>query len=603
MTRTLLAIGAHYDDCPFGIPGTLLRAVQKHQRVVILSLIGDYTNWPPVKGREQGLIELSKQLAAERGIEMRFLPYKSMGFEPTLETKRAVAEVVAEVKPDTAFMLWPRDRHPDHEAASAICHAALYQPARLLGRDDAKGPSRVFWYDNGPGHTIGFEPDTYVDVSAEWPAASELADDPQFLQRLEREARVMARLRHPNIVAVHDFQRTEDGAAIVMEFVEGGSLREKLQQHPNGLPVAEALRILRQIAAGLEAAHASGVIHRDMKPENVLIGADGTARVTDFGLALPLHDASMRLTLAGTAVGTVDYMAPEQFRGAEADARLDVFALGVMAYELLTGQTPRGSFDTPHRLRADIPAHVSSAVMRALRPEPRERFGSISGFMMALHARPRRVWPWLAGLALLAGVLAMMKWNAAPVEVVGEWRDAAASVRITQDVFSGQWWNDNGVLTSGDGTCIVRLKSEMPEAYDVRVRITRLQGKHSAALFFRASGGMASVELDAWQQGLAGVQMIDGQDLTSGYGFRFPMVNGEPHDLLVEVRPDDVRVSVDGVFKQTFVTKGLPLTVISHWEQGRVMQGMALALGSYQSPMRFEMLQWRPVELSGVRAR
>lgn len=173
MTRTILAIGAHYDDCPFGIPGTLLRAVQKHQRVVILSLIGDYTNWPPVKGREQGLIELSKQLATERGMEMRFLPWKSMGFEPTLETKRAVAEVVADVKPDTAFMLWPRDRHPDHEAASAICHAALYQPARLLGRDDAKGPSRVYWFDNGPGHTIGFEPDTYVDVSAEWSVASE----------------------------------------------------------------------------------------------------------------------------------------------------------------------------------------------------------------------------------------------------------------------------------------------------------------------------------------------------------------------------------------------------------------------------------------------
>jgi LmbE family N-acetylglucosaminyl deacetylase len=173
MTRTLLAIGAHYDDCPFGIPGTLLRAVQKHQRVVILSLIGDYTNWPPVKGREQGLLDLSKQLAAERGIEMRFLPWKSLGFEPTLETKRAVAEVVADVKPDTAFMLWPRDRHPDHEAASAICHAALYQPARLLDRDEVKSPSRVYWYDNGPGHTIGFEPDTYVDVSAEWPAASE----------------------------------------------------------------------------------------------------------------------------------------------------------------------------------------------------------------------------------------------------------------------------------------------------------------------------------------------------------------------------------------------------------------------------------------------
>lgn len=173
MTRTILAIGAHYDDCPFGIPGTLLRAVKKHQRVVMLSLIGDYTNWPPVKGREQALLDLSRQLAAERGMEVRFLNWKSMGFEPTLEAKRAVAEVVAEVKPDTAFLLWPRDRHADHEAASAICHAALSQPARLLGREDVRVPSRIYWYDNGPGHTLGFEPDTYVDVSAEWETSRE----------------------------------------------------------------------------------------------------------------------------------------------------------------------------------------------------------------------------------------------------------------------------------------------------------------------------------------------------------------------------------------------------------------------------------------------
>ncbi|MFM2141826.1 MAG: hypothetical protein RLZZ476_370 [Verrucomicrobiota bacterium] len=173
MNRTILAIGAHYDDCVFGIPGTLLRAVKKHQRVVILSLIGDYSNWPPVRGRDQDLLKLSADMARERGMEMRFLNWKSMGFEPTLETKREVAKIVAEVKPDTAFMLWPRDRHPDHEAASAICHAALNQPARLLGVDDARVPSRIYWYDNGPGHTIGFEPDTYVDVSDEWEASRE----------------------------------------------------------------------------------------------------------------------------------------------------------------------------------------------------------------------------------------------------------------------------------------------------------------------------------------------------------------------------------------------------------------------------------------------
>lgn len=407
--------------------------------------------------------------------------------------------------------------------------------------------------------------------------ASELADDPQFLERLEREARVMARLRHPNIVAVHDFQRTEGGAAIVMEFVEGGSLREKLQQHPNGLPVAEALRILRQIAAGLEAAHATGVIHRDMKPENVLIDADGTARVTDFGLALPLHESSTRLTLSGTAVGTVDYMAPEQFRGAEADARLDVFALGVMAYELLTGKTPRGSFYAPHRLRADIPAHVSAAVMKAL------------------HERPRRVWPWLVGALMLVGVLAMMNWKAGPAEVTGEWRDAAAGTRIWEDVLRGEWRNENGVLTSGTDICIVKLEEELPEAYDVRLRVTRLSGQYSTALFFRSGGRMASVELDAWKEGLAGVQMINGQDLTAGYGFRFPLVNGEPHDLLVEVRPGEVRVSVDGQFKKAFITKDLPMAITPAWEMGPNPRPMALGLGSYQSPTRFEKVEWRPV--------
>lgn len=170
MPKTLLALGAHYDDCPFGLPGILLKAVREHHRVVILSLIGDYRNWPPVRGREQALREKTVEMAQARGIEMRFLDYASMGFEASLDAKRAVARVVAEVQPDTAFLLWPRDRHPDHEVAAEICHAALFQPARLLGEDNVRSPSQVFWYDNGPGHTIDFTPDTYVDISAEWPA-------------------------------------------------------------------------------------------------------------------------------------------------------------------------------------------------------------------------------------------------------------------------------------------------------------------------------------------------------------------------------------------------------------------------------------------------
>jgi len=171
--KTLLAIGAHYDDCPFGIPGILLQALRKHYRVVILNIIGDYSRWSPVKGREQQLIDISIRLAHDLGFEMRFLNYASMQFDVNAETKRAVAEVVADVKPDIAFMLWHRDRHPDHEVAAALSTAALRQPGTILGRDNVRGVGRIYAYDNGPGHTIGFEPNTFVNITQDWITAIE----------------------------------------------------------------------------------------------------------------------------------------------------------------------------------------------------------------------------------------------------------------------------------------------------------------------------------------------------------------------------------------------------------------------------------------------
>lgn len=205
MNKTLLAIGAHYDDCVFGVPGILLQAVRKHYRVVILSIIGDYSNWDPAKGRDQELRQVSIELARERGIEMRFLGYASMRFEMNLEAKRAVAEVVADVKPDTALMLWHRDRHPDHEMASAISHAALRQPAAILG-DAIRSPGRIYAFDNGPGHTIGFDPNTFVDVTPDWPVAMEWLGrlmafvhnrpyDPQVVDASQNVKETLARYR------------------------------------------------------------------------------------------------------------------------------------------------------------------------------------------------------------------------------------------------------------------------------------------------------------------------------------------------------------------------------------------------------------------------
>jgi len=437
--------------------------------------------------------------------------------------------------------------------------------------------------------------------------ANELADDPQFLERLEREARLMAKLRHPNIVAVHDFQKLEDGsAAIVMEFVEGGSLRDKMRLYPHGLPLEEALRIIRQIAAGLETAHASGVIHRDMKPENVLLDSDGTARVSDFGLALPLHEGSTRLTLTGTVVGTVDYMAPEQLKGGLLDARLDIFALGVIAYELLTGQTPRGSFDAPHCLRAEIPLHVSAAVMRALRPNPAERFASIEAFVLALHLRPVvrcTLWPWLLG-ALMLIVVGAVSWIWQPEldktthDQSGLWHDGLAGVRVYEDVIGGDWRKDaKGVLTSNEQICSVILEKELPEFYDVRLRFTRLSGMHSVALFFKAAATLGSCDLDGWSEGLSGVQMIGEKSLMDGYGFRFPLENGRSYEMLVEVRPGRVRVSVDGEMKKEFDIAGQPLSIPIPWGWNSTDRRFALGIGSYESPTRFDQVEWREVKM------
>jgi N-acetylglucosamine malate deacetylase 1 len=171
---TILGIGAHYDDCVFGISGSLLRAVRKNHRVVILSLIGDYTDWKPVQGRAQQLVPASIELAKEYGAEMRFLNFASMRYEVSEANKRAVAEAIAEIRPDVAFLLWPHDSHTDHEIASQLAKTALRHGDRLLppGRP-FKAPRRIFQFDNGPRHTVGFEPDTFVDVTDEWRHASE----------------------------------------------------------------------------------------------------------------------------------------------------------------------------------------------------------------------------------------------------------------------------------------------------------------------------------------------------------------------------------------------------------------------------------------------
>jgi serine/threonine-protein kinase len=164
-----------------------------------------------------------------------------------------------------------------------------------------------------------------------------LSSDPGFVERFRREARAAATLNHPNIVAVYDWGAVDGIYYMVMEYVRGRSVRELLNASGRLAP-AQAADIIRQTLAALEHAHAKGIVHRDLKPENILITTDGVVKLTDLGLARAFADA--KNTRAGAVTGTVQYLAPEQIRGEPADPRSDLYSLGIVAYELLTGELP-----------------------------------------------------------------------------------------------------------------------------------------------------------------------------------------------------------------------------------------------------------------------
>ena len=232
----------------------------------------------------------------------------------------------------------------------------------------------------------------------------EVSVDEEFADRFRREARALARLQHPNIVGVFDFGTTSEGHLFfVMEYVEGTDLARLI--HGGVVEVARAIGFVKQVCDALQHAHALGVVHRDIKPANVLVDGAGRVKVSDFGLArLPPDLEARERTQPGTAMGTPDYAAPEQLRG-EGDHRADIYSLGVMFYELLTGQVPRGVFEPPSK-KAHVDERLDAVVHRALREEPEQRYQQASELREDVRRAEMRGFgkkrAWLATAAVLA---------------------------------------------------------------------------------------------------------------------------------------------------------------------------------------------------------
>lgn len=200
------------------------------------------------------------------------------------------------------------------------------------------------------------------------------AHGPNFAERFNREARALARLNHPHIVSVHEFGQAGGLHYFIMEFVDGANLRS-LQQRGR-LSAREALQIIPQICDALQYAHDEGVVHRDIKPENVLVDRKGRVKIADFGLAkiLGLDPEVLRLTAEGQVMGTPHYMAPEQIeRPLTVDHRADIYSLGVVFYEMLTGDLPLGKFPPPSR-KVQVDVRLDDVVLRALENDPARRY-------------------------------------------------------------------------------------------------------------------------------------------------------------------------------------------------------------------------------------
>ena len=281
------------------------------------------------------------------------------------------------------------DRMMETQVVDSLVGRTVDQRYRIVSRIARGGMATVY-------EAVDLRLDRIVALKVMHPT---LADDATFVSRFEREAKSAARLSHPNVVSVYDQGVDGDIVFLAMEFVPGRTARDVLREY-GALSPSQALVIVEPVLEALDAAHRAGFVHRDVKPENVLISDDGRIKVADFGLARAITPSTASAATEGVLIGTVAYLSPEQVERGVADARSDVYGAGILLYELLTGSVPHAG-DTPLAVayqhvnsdvpvpsaaNPDVPPSVDTLADRATRRDPDERYSSATEFLVALRA-------------------------------------------------------------------------------------------------------------------------------------------------------------------------------------------------------------------------
>lgn len=487
---------------------------------------------------------------------------------------------------------------------------------------------------------------------------SDLLATPLAVSRFRREVQAAAQLDHANIVTAFDAEEVSGIHFLVMEYVEGRSLDQLVDQKgPLAIPVA--VSIARQIAQGLHHAHSLGMIHRDIKPNNVMITRQGKIKILDFGLARWSGRSNEKtlpqITATGSHLGTLMYAAPEQRKSAgEVDARADVYSLGATLVYLLTGKPPPlkmvEGITEDLTLPTDVPLELQAVIQRMLMPLPADRYPSAKTVVDALtpysssnlspvvtsQTKGLR-YALMVAIALVLVMMGLLLENlfrnrgnhpatqatelaattpvranppvTLPIEtsplpktvpppkveqLEDTWQSLLPLINPRRDRVAGNWSFVNEELTVGPsrGARLI-IPIQVPAEYDLRITFTRRTGRNSIGAILMHGGKQCTMELDAWEQHLAGFQNVDGKSMLDNPTRRegVALENNRRYTLLMEVRAESIRALLEGQEVSRYVGDGKNLSVdASYWA---VPSNTTLGLLSWESWTTFHAVELR----------